>query len=561
MLLGAPPLVFGSLLAGGTSLSLALYAWRERAEPGSTAFAFLMFGATVWSLSYAGALVVFDPVLRVLLEVPIEMGKALIAPAWLAFALGYTGRAEYLTRRSVTALLAFPAATLLVVALPELRVLIWTNYHIEPTLGAATVMYDPGLWHYVHAAYGYVLVGAGMALLVDTLASHGALYRDQTLALVVGSTVPTIAHVKRTFQLGPLVAVDFTPMALAVTGLTFGYALFRFDLFDLVPATSYRGRQTAIDDLGIGVVIVTTDDRIVERNAEAKRLFDGHVAVGDPLSTLVPAHAVDGGTFDVVVDGQRRTLEVVPAAIGHPHGTTAGRTIALHDVTEREARRQRLEVLNRVLRHNLRNEMTVVMGYAGVLADSLSGEEAQHARKIESRSTALAELGEKARDLESMLESASDTAPSSVSLDDVVTDVLSDVPADASADGDVAVDVAVPEGLTVETNEPVLRTVLATIVENAVEHNTSSVPWVGVTARTATTDGGDGDGDEVVIEIRDDGPGIPDHELSVVTDGEETPLDHGSGIGLWIVQWGSRWLGADIDFETSERGTTVRLQL
>jgi len=556
MLPGVSPLVVGSLLAGGTSLSLALYARSEQAEPGSTAFALLMIGATVWSFSYAVALGVFEPSLRVLMEVPIEVGKALVAPTWLAFALGYTGRAEYLTRRTVAALAAFPTATLLVVALPELRPLIWTNYHLTPTLGAATVSYDPALWHYAHAAYGYVLVGAGMALLVDTLASHGALYRDQTLALVVGSLFPTVAHVKRTFQFGPMVAVDFTPMALAITGLTFGYALFRFDLFDLVPATSYRGRRTAIDDLGVGVVIVTNDDRIVELNREARRLFGVTDAAGDPLSTLVPAHAFDGGTFDVVVEGHRRTLEVVPSRIDHPHGTAAGRTIALHDITDREARRQRLEVLNRVLRHNLRNEMTVVMGYADLLAESLSGDDAAYARKIESRSTALAELGQKAHDFESVLESAPDATPSSVDLDTVVTDVT----ADFADDADVELDV--PPDLTVETNERVLRMVLVTVVENAVEHNDSTDPWVAVTVRTARLDGGDTDGgDAVVIEIVDDGPGIPEYELGVVTAGEETPLEHGSGLGLWILQWGSRWLGADVDFETDDRGTTVRLQL
>jgi signal transduction histidine kinase len=560
MLPGASPLVFGSLLAGGTSLALAAYAWYGRDDPGAVAFAVLMIGATVWSLSYAVAVAVFDPGMRLGFEVPIEVGKALIAPAWLAFALGYTGRSGYLTRRTVAALMLFPTATLLVVALPTLRPLMWTNYRVVPTLGAATVMYDPGPWHFAHAAYGYVLVGAGMALLIETLVSQGSLYRDQTVALVVGSTVPTVAHVKRTFALGPLAPVDFTPMALAVTGLTFGYALFRFDLFDLVPATSYRGRRTAIEDLGVGVAIVTTDDRLVELNTEAERLFgpaDG--LVGEPLSTIVPDDAIDGGTFDAVVDGRRRTLEVVSSGVDDPRGRAVGRTVAFHDVTDREARRQRLEVLNRVLRHNLRNEMTVVMGYADVLAESLPDEEARLARKIESRSEALADLGEKARELESMMQSAPDAA-TSVALADVVDGVVADV-VSRGVDADAEVEIDIPRDLTLETNVRVLEAVLGTVVENAIEHNDDPSPWVRVSARAATADGGDVTGEGVVVEVHDDGPGIPDHELAVVDDGEETPLSHGSGLGLWIVQWGSRWLGADVDFETGrEGGTTVRFR-
>jgi signal transduction histidine kinase len=563
MLPGASPLVFGCLLAGGISLSLAGYARHRRQQPGAASFALLMLGATVWSLSYGVALAVFDPALRLALEVPIEIGKALIAPAWLAFTLGYTGRSGYVRWWTAAAIMLFPAATLLVIATPSLQPLVWTNFRITPTLAAATVSYDPGLWHYAHATYGYVLVGAGTALLVDTLLAHGSLYRDQTAALVVGSAVPTVAHVKRTFQLGPLAAVDFTPMALAVTGLTFGYALFRFDLLDVVPATSHRGRRTAVEDLGVGVAIVTADDRLVELNTRAKRLF-GDVDPGTPLSTFVPPGATEDGTFDTVVDGRRRTLEAVPSAIDGRGAV--GRTIAFHDVTEREARRQRLEVLNRVLRHNLRNEMAIVTGYADRLAESLPEEDARLARTVGEHAAALASLGEKARDLDRMVD-AVDDATSTVSLADVAADVVDDVvPAAASAEADVDLEVDVPSKLTVETNEQVLRTVLATAVENAVEHNGAPSPWVRVSARTATADGGPGFGDGVVVEVCDDGPGIPDHELAVVEDGHETPLKHGSGLGLWILHWGSQWLRADVDIETrtdgtDRSGTTVRLRL
>jgi signal transduction histidine kinase len=357
-------------------------------------------------------------------------------------------------------------------------------------------------------------------------------------------------------------------MALAVTGLTFGYALFRFDLFDLVPATSYRGRQAALDDLGVGVVIVTTADRVVELNEKARELLGvTDATAGDPLSAFVPAGVLDGEgfgdggeAFDVFVDGRRRTLEAVPSDIDHPHGTTAGRTIALNDITEREARRQRLEVFNRVLRHNLRNEMTVVTGYADLIAESAPEPEASHARTIHARSEALAALGEKARAFEDVVDAADTT--SSVPLGDVVADVVADVVDDAPG-ADVNADVDVPPDLTVETNEGVLRTILTTVVDNAVEHNDSSTPWVSVAARTTSTDGGDGDDavDDVVVEVADDGPGIPAHELGVLEDGAETPLRHGSGLGLWIFEWGCRRLGADPEFETGDRGTTVRFRL
>ncbi|MFC6795961.1 histidine kinase N-terminal 7TM domain-containing protein [Halobaculum halobium] len=120
------------------------YAWRNRSEPGATEFAVLMAGVAVWSLTYGVALTVFDPVVRLWLEIPLEVGKAIIAPAWLFFALGYTGRGEYVTRRLVAAVAVIPVLTTVLVAATPSHSLMWTAYRIDPTLGTATVSFDPG---------------------------------------------------------------------------------------------------------------------------------------------------------------------------------------------------------------------------------------------------------------------------------------------------------------------------------------------------------------------------------------------------------------------------------
>ena len=91
-------------------------------------------------------------------------------------------------------------------------------------------------------------------------------------------------------------------------------------------------------------------------------------------------------------------------------------------------------------------------------------------------------------------------------------------------------------------------------VENALVHTDVAEPRVSIVVES--------EDQELTIEVRDDGPGIPDREVSVLLDGEEQPLRHGSGLGLWIVSWGAVSLGGDLSLAENEpRGTVVSLRL
>jgi signal transduction histidine kinase len=93
--------------------------------------------------------------------------------------------------------------------------------------------------------------------------------------------------------------------------------------------------------------------------------------------------------------------------------------------------------------------------------------------------------------------------------------------------------------------------------ENSVAHDHGETPVVEV---AATFD----DDRTYPLEVRvsDDGPGIPEQDLAAVRDGDETPLQHGSGLGLWVVQWAVTRLGGEVAFDSSDdAGTTVTVRL
>jgi len=92
---------------------------------------------------------------------------------------------------------------------------------------------------------------------------------------------------------------------------------------------------------------------------------------------------------------------------------------------------------------------------------------------------------------------------------------------------------------------------LRELVENAVEHDPASEVEVAASA----TDAG------IEVSVADDGDGIPEHQWDLLTGQREiTQLQHGDGLGLWLVKWTTDRHGGRLRLdESGEDGTTVTL--
>jgi signal transduction histidine kinase len=229
--------------------------------------------------------------------------------------------------------------------------------------------------------------------------------------------------------------------------------------------------------------------------------------------------------------------EEIPGPVGEAMGDM--RNDLERFVEEREQREQRLEVFNRLLRHNLRNRLDVIRSHAERLADRTDGDDAE---TILTATDRLASIGTRARRIDRLM--ARDPDPATVDLTAVIPDLLSQFEAD-----DVTVDTEFPSTATLRTDAEILRTTLSSPLENAIRYAESSV----TVAIAPTAEG-------YRITISDDGPGIPAAELESLAAGTETPLQHGRGLGLWQLRWGVDALGGALSFGTDD-GTTVEITL
>jgi PAS domain S-box-containing protein len=270
------------------------------------------------------------------------------------------------------------------------------------------------------------------------------------------------------------------------------------------------------------------------------RSLTEHARAGNRIETEAPRETAAG----------RREffIRVVPV---REDGRSIGAYVVYTDITDRKRRDQQLQVLDRVLRHNIRNNLTVVQGtIEQVLADGESVPDSLVENALGATNDLL-DLSETVRELSQSTRPDENPDPVSVArLVEVTCEALAEEYPDATitsrlrSDGHVAG--------TVQLGRAVRE-----LCENAIAHTDDPNPSVTVTVEERADPAG-----WLRIRVADDGPGIPREQRAVLEEGEESQLRHGNGLGLWAVQWIVTSAGGELALgDPDEPGATVSLSV
>ncbi|WP_267640612.1 sensor histidine kinase [Haloarchaeobius amylolyticus] len=253
--------------------------------------------------------------------------------------------------------------------------------------------------------------------------------------------------------------------------------------------------------------------------------------------------------FDSLQQSLRRQIEAAEAA-------RADAVAAAEDLAEtNEAlaeQREMILVLHRLLRHNLRNDLSAITWNAQNLRDAdLDADEAAALDALLETAERLEEQTRKAQQIEDI----AGRDGGDVHEVDLAAAVEHAVAAMRDEHPHASITVDVPEHAFVRSLLSI-QSVVEYLVDNAIRHNDRAEPTVAVSVTPAS----DPDG-MVELRVSDDGPGIPETEIEPILEGREQPLRHGSGIGLWLVVWTVRKSGGRVSFADREpRGTTVLVE-
>ncbi|ELZ87462.1 light and oxygen sensing histidine kinase [Haloferax elongans ATCC BAA-1513] len=232
----------------------------------------------------------------------------------------------------------------------------------------------------------------------------------------------------------------------------------------------------------------------------------------------------DSSVFDLLVTRQDDTPLWCRTSISPVTGDFDEVThyVGFHENVTEEKRTVRLvELLNRVLRHNLRNSMNVILGNIELLNDPEMSSIA--VGRIRERGQDLVRLSERAQELKRYAHRERD--PQRLDPKELVARIV-EQHEESNPQATITVDVQSDRGICAGSE---LSRALSELVANAISHHPTESAHVSISVADA--------GDQIRIEVVDDGEGVSPSETSFVQMGRETDLEHGSSMGLWLVNW------------------------
>ena len=290
---------------------------------------------------------------------------------------------------------------------------------------------------------------------------------------------------------------------------------------------------------------VSNDGTIMAANEAAGRSFDTTktALVGQHLTDILPKETAAGRLKE-----GRRALAINSAvtfqdSVGYRHfhnvavpvrvGSEADSfQLITRDITQQKRREQQLEdrteklaVINRLVRHDIKNDIQLLIAWADGVSDHVDDDGQEYLARIQDTCDHISELTNITRDFVESIGSDTDLEYSSVNLPYILESEVEK--AERRYENlRVTIEGEVPN-VSVRGNE-LLSSVFGNLLSNAVRHHDGEDPQVTIRVEMDETD--------VRVSLADNGPGIPESNLdSIFGKGEMGPESPGTGIGLYLV--------------------------
>jgi diguanylate cyclase (GGDEF)-like protein len=350
------PLAVAVLLCSALIVAITVYAWRHRATNGARPFAIFMASLAVYIFGYSLELASLDLEFALFWNRAEYIGMLSFPSLYLVFVVAYVGRETWLTRRNFLLLAIVPALLLAAKFLDGFLHLFYVTAQLDRSGPFPILAFTAGPLYIIFVAYSLLVVTFANYLLWEKRQSGSILYRRQTTIILLAVLVIYLLYgvylAQMIFYPG-VTRIDFNFLGYTFWGFAVSLTIFHYRLFDLAPVA----RDTLIEVLHDGVIVVDTQYRVVDANPEAQKIFDWQQSsvgqsvvalLGNWISPTFLESVQDSSRTEISLKktGQNAFYEVTTSTLKEKHGGRVGYLLVVHDISERIEFEKELEELS-----------------------------------------------------------------------------------------------------------------------------------------------------------------------------------------------------------------------
>jgi len=343
--------ILPSLLAGIICIFIAIYLWKKRAKQSLQALFLLFVSLAGWSVGYAFEQMVPGISGKSLVLKLEYIGICWLTTFWLLFCIRYTKIYVPTTKKFFLIFSWVPLATIFLILTNEYHHLIWSELNLTTEFGIIVFSNTFGLGFWIHIIYSYILYIAGLFLLIQYFIKTQKSLRTQVRLIILAGLFPAIAVFLFLTDLNPFPLLDLNSLSFLLTGIILVYVLNYHQLLDIVPIA----RDTTIENMRDGIIVVDLSDRVVDINPTAERIINLKFSevIGRPTSEVlsdladwISSSKEDRTPVKVLTTGEGRdkktfVLNLLP--LSDKQGSLVGYTIIFHDNTESQTLNKNLK--------------------------------------------------------------------------------------------------------------------------------------------------------------------------------------------------------------------------
>jgi signal transduction histidine kinase len=228
----------------------------------------LMLSNSIWSVSY-GLELGSNGFEQMKFLTNIEyIGIVSLPVGWFLFCIELSGKNKWIRKTSNKILIAIvPLVTLALLWTNDLHHLHYTRLEVDNAAGFPMLKITPGVSYYLFTLYFYILLAIGTVMLVRKFSKSDKVYRKQNKVILIAACLPWLANFAYMLGLRPIPNLDITPFAFLISLMMIFVAIYRFELFDILPVA----REKVLELMQDAFIVLDHQNRIIDYNSAFKK--------------------------------------------------------------------------------------------------------------------------------------------------------------------------------------------------------------------------------------------------------------------------------------------------